>query len=72
MDNPKNPGKISEFSRCPKCGCEFLCSPSGKCWCYEIFISPNKLNKINEMYDRCLCPTCLSEIVNTPQDIQEA
>jgi len=69
MNNIKTPEKISESAKCPKCGKAFSCSPSGKCWCYEVFVSPDKLIKINEKYDRCLCPACLNKIATSAQEI---
>jgi hypothetical protein len=50
---------IAEPAKCPKCGKAFHCSPSGKCWCYAVFVPPDKLNEINEKYNSCLCPDCL-------------
>jgi len=54
------PEKIKESSKCPKCGKSFYCSPSGKCWCYEVFVPPERLNEINDKYNSCLCPACLN------------
>jgi ribosomal protein L34E len=51
----------NEISTCPRCGKQFSCSKSGKCWCYEVFIPPDKLEEIDRLYDRCLCPDCLKE-----------
>jgi hypothetical protein len=69
MNNSEMPEKINEPAQCPRCGIEFSCSPSGKCWCYEVFVSPDKLSKINEKYDRCLCPACLNEIAGSAEEI---
>jgi hypothetical protein len=50
-----------ELSVCPRCGKEFHCSKSGKCWCYSVFLTLDKLEEIESRYDSCLCPSCLNE-----------
>jgi len=50
-----------EASVCPRCGKEFHCSKSGKCWCYEVYLPLEKLEEIESQYDSCLCPACLHE-----------
>ena len=50
-----------ELSVCPRCGKEFHCSKSGKCWCYEVALPLDKLEEIESLYDSCLCPACLRE-----------
>jgi hypothetical protein len=50
-----------DLSVCPKCGKKFSCSKSGKCWCYEVALPLDKLEEIEELYDSCLCPSCLNE-----------
>ncbi len=52
---------FQEPEYCPKCGKEFTCSKSGKCWCFEFELPAEIQEKIKEQYDSCLCPTCLSE-----------
>jgi hypothetical protein len=59
MNRDLKPTQIEEPSTCPKCGKKFHCSPSGKCWCIEVFVAPDMLSEINEKYDTCLCPECL-------------
>jgi hypothetical protein len=60
---------IDELSICPRCGKSFRCSKSGKCWCYEVFLPLDKIEEIENLYDSCLCPTCLSEYAKQkPQD----
>lgn len=51
--------KLTEPSKCPKCGNEFYCSTSSKCWCYEIDVPAETMEKIEKEYDGCLCPSCL-------------
>jgi hypothetical protein len=51
----------NELSVCPKCGKKLSCSKSGKCWCYEVALPVDKLEEIEELYDSCLCPSCLKE-----------
>lgn len=53
--------KLAEQKNCPNCGNDFLCSPSGKCWCFEVYVSPEKLKVIQDNFDSCLCPDCLNK-----------
>jgi hypothetical protein len=50
-----------DLSVCPRCGKQFHCSKSGKCWCYEVHLPLDALEFIEANYDRCLCPSCLNE-----------
>lgn len=52
---------IQEAEYCPKCGKEFSCSKSGKCWCFEFDIPIEVQEVIKQEYDSCLCPACLLE-----------
>ncbi len=62
MISDKKPGTWNEeLSNCPRCGREFECSKSGKCWCYSVYLPPELLEEIGTKYDRCLCPGCLDE-----------
>ena len=56
--------RTEELKTCPNCGNEFSCSSSGKCWCFEVFISSEKLKKIEENFNSCLCPDCLNKFSN--------
>ncbi len=51
---------------CPRCGSEFLCSASSRCWCYEYEISAENLEIIEDKYDSCLCPDCLKMFTDKP------
>ncbi|MAE07611.1 MAG: hypothetical protein CL661_02495 [Bacteroidetes bacterium] len=51
--------KLTEDEKCPKCGIPFQCSKSGKCWCFEVKVSPTVLDEIEKKYNSCLCPVCL-------------
>ncbi|MBI9033407.1 MAG: cysteine-rich CWC family protein [Bacteroidales bacterium] len=51
--------KLDSSDRCPACGKPFLCSKSGKCWCYELYITESQREEITAKYDRCICPECL-------------
>lgn len=55
---------LIEKETCPRCGARFDCSKSGKCWCYEVSIKPSLLEKIQQTYDSCLCPSCLTDLAN--------
>ena len=57
-----------DIQRCPRCGKEFHCSKSSKCWCYEVSLPVAVLEEIEETYDSCLCPTCLNELSKTKPD----
>jgi hypothetical protein len=57
-----------DLSVCPRCGKNFHCSKSGKCWCYEIYLPLNILEQIEEQYDSCLCPVCLDELSKSSRD----
>jgi len=59
-----------ERSVCPKCGKEFNCSKSGKCWCYSVFIPLDKLEEIEGLYDSCLCPSCLNEYTGPSRPVE--
>ena len=54
--------KLSEKEHCPRCGADFDCGKSGKCWCYEVDVPSSVLDKINDTFDTCLCPDCLKEL----------
>jgi len=57
----KKAAKNLDPSSCPKCGEAFHCSTSSKCWCYEIDVPADTMEKLQEEYDGCLCPDCLKE-----------
>jgi hypothetical protein len=54
--------QLIEKETCPRCGLKFDCGKSGKCWCYEVSIESSILENIQQTYDSCLCPTCLTEL----------
>lgn len=56
--------EIEEKEKCPRCGQKFLCSKSNKCWCYEIGLDSNQLEKLNKTYESCICPDCIEELKN--------
>lgn len=55
----KHDKKFVEKDICPRCGKEFHCSKSGKCWCYELDIPPETMENLQRDYINCLCPDCL-------------
>jgi hypothetical protein len=59
-----------ELSTCPKCGKKFHCSKSGKCWCYEVPLPLDKLEEIEELYNSCLCPSCLNEYASPVKPVE--
>ena len=60
MPNP--PKILIEPETCPRCGAEFTCSKSGKCWCFSVHVPENVREMIDKKYDTCLCPSCLKEL----------
>lgn len=49
----------AEKKLCPRCGEEFHCSTSGRCWCYAYDLPSEILEKIESAYNGCLCEKCL-------------
>lgn len=58
--------KLIEDEKCPRCGAMFTCGKSGKCWCFEVDITPSILDRIDSKYDSCLCPDCLNLLAGNP------
>lgn len=56
---------MNDYSVCPRCGKQFHCSKSAKCWCYEVALPVDALEFIEASYDSCLCPACLLEFAKT-------
>ena len=55
--------KLVEDDKCPRCGKRFVCSKSGKCWCFEVSVPETVQDEISKKYDTCLCPQCLTKVV---------
>jgi len=53
---------LTEPEVCPRCGAEFTCSKSGKCWCFSILVSETVRAFIDNKYESCLCPKCLNDL----------
>lgn len=53
---------LTEKNKCPGCNQTFDCSTSKKCWCFEVDVSPDKLETIEKKYETCLCPGCLKAL----------
>ncbi|MCD9189528.1 MAG: cysteine-rich CWC family protein [Pyrinomonadaceae bacterium] len=53
--------KIRTASKvCEVCGKEFSCNAeNGNCWCFDLQLKAETLQKLKENYQDCLCPTCL-------------
>jgi hypothetical protein len=55
--------KTCENLTCESCGKDFKCEVStGKCWCFEIKLDTEKIDKIKQTYENCLCKDCLENI----------
>jgi hypothetical protein len=52
---------IMEKEICPRCGREFRCSKSSKCWCYEMDVPVETLESLQQDFESCICPDCLKE-----------
>jgi hypothetical protein len=46
---------------CPKCGKTFECAHSTDCWCMNVKLSKEAIEKIKQLYPDCLCEICLKE-----------
>lgn len=47
---------------CESCGNSFECGAKvGKCWCFEVEVSVEKLDELREEFESCLCQECLIE-----------
>jgi len=48
--------------QCEACGQTFRCgTPLKGCWCSQIELSPESLERIRQRYKNCLCPACLPQ-----------
>jgi hypothetical protein len=47
--------KLIEDDKCPRCGNSFVCSKSGKCWCYEITVTESVKEEIRK---KSMIPAC--------------
>lgn len=47
---------------CASCHTEFSCGAKAEnCWCFEINLSDEKLAKLRDDFENCLCRNCLSK-----------
>jgi hypothetical protein len=60
--------KNVEKQPCARCGEEFGCSKSPRCWCYEFDLPADVLTKIESVYEGCLCEKCLRMIAENPKE----
>ena len=50
------------MKKCSKCNTQFECgSKIGKCWCMDLKVEAEVLNRLKEEFTDCLCPECLKE-----------
>ena len=56
-----------EIKYCLRCSKPFECKPGNitQCKCFEVKLTSKELELISEMYDDCLCASCLSELKNS-------
>lgn len=48
---------------CESCEKPFECgAKTGKCWCFEVNLSEQKLGELREEFDSCLCRECLEKL----------
>src|SRR5579884_2374949 len=57
MDSPG----CKRTKRCPACGTEFTCCAGG-CWCDEVSLSQDALQRLQQTHADCLCPACLHRV----------
>lgn len=51
---------------CESCGNEFSCGAENEnCWCFDYELSEQTLSNIRENYSKCLCSTCLTNLINS-------
>ena len=62
---------LLDKEKCPRCGRPFICSKSGKCWCYEVSTPVSALEMVSDLYDGCLCPSCLREMVKIDKKMKD-
>ncbi|CAN5774400.1 MAG: cysteine-rich CWC family protein [Acidobacteria bacterium] len=54
---------VSEKLCCESCGKEFSCGANvGKCWCFTVELKAEKLAKLGEDFESCLCKNCLGKL----------
>lgn len=54
------------IKKCSKCESSFECTNEKTgCWCENLFLDIDTLNKLHDKYDDCLCLDCLRSYVNT-------
>ena len=48
---------------CESCAKEFSCgAKTGKCWCFEMELPSETLEKLREDFKKCLCQDCLGKL----------
>jgi hypothetical protein len=59
----------NELAVCPECGKKFRCSYPDPCWCSELYVPAETIDKLKKKYGGCLCPECLTSVsgVSGPQ-----
>ncbi|MGZ4033356.1 MAG: cysteine-rich CWC family protein [Bacteroidia bacterium] len=54
------------IKKCSRCSTDFeCCNEKPGCWCENLFIDIETLNKLKKEYDNCLCSSCLKEYANS-------
>lgn len=59
-----------EKKNCPRCGKEFVCSASARCWCFEYSLSVEAMEIIQDSYQGCVCSECLQQFSDTEKHKQ--
>ena len=48
---------------CESCGTAFFCGSNvGRCWCFDVEIGSEDLDKLRNSFENCLCNNCLNEL----------
>ena len=60
-----------EIVRCERCQSPFECKANSftKCQCAKVLLSLNETQYVSELYDGCLCASCLLELRDEYQEI---
>jgi hypothetical protein len=59
MNKPPKPEKLA----CESCGNPFECGAKlENCWCFSLAIPEENLAQLNQQFQNCLCPECLSKV----------
>lgn len=47
---------------CSRCSLPFECEASENCWCFQVSLSEEARQRLEQRYPDCLCRSCLNEL----------